>query len=376
MPQWDSNDPEFINHMSENDRLGLEGVFNEKDLPLLIRRQGMADWRDGVVRILDRRALPHHERYVDCSSVEEVAICIEDMVIQGAFSLSIAAGYGLALAVVDETGSDCRTRLHAASERLKKTRPTGLALQRMLAACMVAAEDALVAGESPIQAILATVDRGAAALARQGYETGRIACELLPDNATILTHCFPDRSYAYMLVEAKRTGKTLRVIASETRPYLQGARLTSFCAQQAGAEVNVITDGMGGFLMRRGEIDAFVTAADRVCMDGTVCNKVGTYQYALAAQANEVPYYVLRQSGPDVESADESGVEVEFRDGEEVVNICGTRTAPSGVEGLYPAFDITPASLVAKIITDRGAFQAAEIAAYVDAPPFVTDAVV
>jgi methylthioribose-1-phosphate isomerase len=140
--------------------------------------------------------------------------------------------------------------------------------------------------------------------------------------------------------------------------------------------VNVITDGMGGFLMRRGEIDAFVTAADRVCMDGTVCNKVGTYQYALAAQANGLPYYVLRQSGPDVESADESDVEVEFRDGEEVVNIGGTRIAPSGVEGLYPAFDITPASLVTKIITDRGAFPAPEIASYVDASPFVTDAVV
>jgi len=375
MPQWDNNDPEFISHMSENDRLGLEGVFVEKDLPLLIRRQGMADWCDGVVRILDRRALPHEERYVDCETVDQVAVCIEDMVIQGAFSLSIAAGYGLALAA-NETGSDCQARLQAATERLKRTRPTGLALHRMLAACMAAAEKALAASQPPIEAILATVDRGAAALARQGYETGRIVCELLPDNATILTHCFPDRSYAYMLVEAKRTGKTLRVIASETRPYLQGARLTSFCAQQAGAEVNVITDGMGGFLMRRGEVDAFVTAADRVCMDGAVCNKVGTYQYALAAQANGLPYFVLRQSGPDVESADESGVEVEFRDGEEVVNIGGTRTAPSGVEGLYPAFDITPADLVTKIITDRGAFLATEIASYIHAPPFVTDAVV
>ncbi len=362
--------------MSENDRLGLEGVFVEKDLPLLIRRQGMADWCDGVVRILDRRALPHDERYVDCSSVEEVAICIEDMVIQGAFSLSIAAGYGLALAAVDLAGSDVRSSLQAAADRLKRTRPTGLALHRMMAACMVAADAALDAGQSPADAILATVDRGAAALARQGYETGRIACELLTDGATILTHCFPDRSYAYMLVEARRTGKTLRVIASETRPYLQGARLTSLCALQAGFEASVITDGMGGFLMRRGEIDAFVTAADRVCMDGTVCNKVGTYQYALAARANGLPYYVLRQSGPDVESADESSVEVEFRDGEEVVSIGGKRTAPGGVDGLYPAFDITPAELVSKIITDRGAFAAPEIASYVDASPFISDAVV
>ncbi len=362
--------------MTSNDRLGLEGVFAEKELPLLIRRQGMADWHDGMVRILDRRALPHEERYVDCENVEEVAVCIEDMVIQGAFSLSIAAGYGLALAAADDQASDCRKRLHLASERLKKTRPTGLALHRMMAACMAAATGALNASQSPHQAILDTVNRGAAALARQGYETGRIACELLPGDATILTHCFPDRSYVYMLVEAKRTGKNFRVIASETRPYLQGARLTALCAQQAGFEVHVITDGMGGFLMRRGEIDVFVTAADRVCMDGAVCNKVGTYQYALAAAANSLPYYVLRQSGPDVESANESCVEVEFRDGEEVVNIGGTRSAPVGVDGLYPAFDVTPPDLVTKIITDRGVFPAAEIASYLDASPFVTDAAV
>jgi len=362
--------------MTETDRTGLEGVFAEKDLPLLIRRQGMAEWRDGVVRILDRRALPHAERYVDCESVEEVARCIEDMVIQGAFSLSIAAGYGLLLAVQDGADSDQRMKLVAASERLKKTRPTGLALRRMMSACLKAAEDASAAGQSPDEAILATVNRGAAALARQGHETGRIACELLPDDATILTHCFPDRSYAYMLVEARRTGKKLRVIASETRPYLQGARLTSLCAMQAGFEVKVITDGMGGFLMRRGEIDALVTAADRVCMDGTVCNKIGTYQYALAASANELPYYVLRQSGPDVESADESDVEVEFRDGEEIVRLGDSRSAPAAVQGHYPAFDITPPDLVSKIVTDRGAFPAADIASYVDATPFVTDAVV
>jgi methylthioribose-1-phosphate isomerase len=364
--------------MASNDRLGLEGVFVEDELPLLIRRQGMADWCDGVVRILDRRALPHEERYVDCSRVEDVARCIEDMVIQGAFSLSVAAGYGLALATEARAGGNDQdfAALEKGCARLLKTRPTGLALHRMLAACLDAARAAIERGDSPCEAILATVDRAAAALARQGYQTGRTACELLADGATVLTHCFPDRSYAYMLVEARRIGKTINVIASETRPYLQGARLTALCAIQAGCDVKVITDGMGGFLMRRGQVDAFVTAADRVCMDGTVCNKVGTYQYALAAHANGVPYFVLRQSGPDVESANESAVEVEFRDGEEIVNIGGVRSAPAGVGGLYPAFDCTPPELVTRIVTDRGAFRAHDIAAYVDAEPFVRDAVV
>lgn len=361
--------------MNYEDRLGLEGEFPENELPLLIRRQGMADWCDGVVRILDRRALPHDERYVDCDNVEDVARCIEDMVIQGAFSLSIAAGYGLALATRKSTKDTQMDDVRLAAGRLLNSRPTGLALQRMLAACLIAAQNAADADQDIRAAILATVEKAAAALARQGYQTGRTACNLLDDGATVLTHCFPDRSYAYMLVEAKRIGKTINVIASETRPYLQGARLTSLCALQAGSNVQVITDGMGGFLMRRGEIDAFVTAADRVCMDGTVCNKVGTYQHALAAKANGLPYFVLRQSGPDTESADESAVDVEFRNGEDIVNFAGVRTAPVGVSGLYPAFDCTPPELVTKIVTDRGAFAAHDIAAYVDADPYVHDAV-
>ena len=358
--------------MRNNNRLGLEGVFEEAELPLLIRRQGMADWRDGGVRILDRRALPHEERYVNCTTVADVAMCIEDMVIQGAFSLSIASGYGLALAA----GSQNMTELEVASSRLLKTRPTGLALHRMQAACMSAARTAQAAGGNLQASILDVVDGAAATLAKQGYKTGRNACALLEDGSTILTHCFPDRSFAYLLVEARRTGIKLKVIASETRPYLQGARLTSLCAQQAGFDVRVITDGMSGFLMQRGEIDVFVTAADRVCMDGTVCNKIGTYQHALAARANKRPYLVLRQSGPDTESADVSAVEVEYRDGEEVVSIAGNRTSPIGVEGLYPAFDCTPPELVTRIVTDRGAFRAAEVSRYVDVEPYVRDAVV
>lgn len=366
------------NNATSSERLGLEGVFPEHELPLPIRRQGMADWDDGRVRILDRRALPQEERYVDCETVEDVARCIEDMVIQGAFSLSIAAGYGLALSA-GTMGANKEQDLKTLEEscvRLGNTRPTGLALQRMLAACLSTARVALERGESVQASILAIVDQAAATLARQGYETGRRACELLADGATILTHCFPDRSYVYLLVEARRTGKTINVIASETRPYLQGARLTSYCADQAGFDAKVITDGMGGYLMRRGEIDAFVTAADRVCMDGTVCNKIGTYQYALAANANGVPYYALRQSGPDIESADESSVEVEFRDGEEIVNIDGVRRAPAGVTGLYPAFDCTPPELVTRIVTDRGVFRSNDISDYVDAEPFVHDAIV
>ncbi|MBL4836957.1 MAG: hypothetical protein JKY34_05205 [Kordiimonadaceae bacterium] len=213
-------------------------------------------------------------------------------------------------------------------------------------------------------------------MAKQGYETGKNICDLLPDGATILTQCFPDRSYVYLLMETKRRKKNITVICSETRPYLQGARLTALCANQAGFETHVITDGMGELLMRQGKIDAFVTAADRVCMDGTVCNKVGTYQYALAARANNLPYYTLRQSGPDVTSLTEADIEIEYRNGDEIIYWAGQRMAPEGVTGLYPSFDITPAELVTKIITDKGVYEPRNIASYVSAPQVVAGAIV
>jgi methylthioribose-1-phosphate isomerase len=359
----------------EDPQLGWEGVFANESIPLPMRRAGMAQWQGDHVRMLDRRQLPLNEVYLQLKSTEEVATAIKDMAIQGAFSISIAAGYGLALCAAVGVADDTQ-KLQSAAQRLIQTRPTGLAIARMMKACLSAAEQAVVDGLSIQATIVSLVDQAATALAKQGYETGKNACDLLDDGATILTHCFPDRSYVYLLMETARRGKSINVICSETRPYLQGARLTALCAQQAGFKTRVITDGMGGLLMRQGEVDAFVTAADRVCMDGTVCNKVGTYQYALAANANNLPYYTLRQSGPDKESASEADIEVEYRDGEEIVNWAGVRTAPIGVEGYYPSFDITPPQLVTKIITDRGIFDSNKIAQYLDTIEKIPGAIV
>jgi methylthioribose-1-phosphate isomerase len=126
----------------------------------------------------------------------------------------------------------------------------------------------------------------------------------------------------------------------------------------------VITDGSGGLLMRRQLVQAFLTAADRVCLDGTICNKIGTYAHALAAHANRIPYYVLRQSGPDFESAGEDDIEIEFRDGTSVLEFMGIATSVSGVDAIYPAFDVTPPDLVTKIVTDQGAFDPRAIDSY------------
>jgi methylthioribose-1-phosphate isomerase len=357
-------------------QLGLEGIFEEQVIPLPMRRAGMAEWHGDHVRILDRRDLPLKESYVNCYAAADVARAIKDMVIQGAYSISIAAGYGLALSAPENSDASSLRSLEAEAEQLITTRPTGLALNRMMLACLKAAHEAVTCGDNIREAMLALVDRGAATLARQGYETGKNACDLIADGATILTHCFPDRSFVYLLLETARRNKSINVICSETRPYLQGARLSALCSHHIGFSTRVITDGMGGFLMRDGQIDVFITAADRVCMDGTVCNKIGTYQYALAAKANNLPYYTLRQSGPDRESKTEADIKVEYRDGEEIVHFAGVRTAPVGVEGLYPAFDIVPPELVSRIITDRGAYSASGIKEYIHTPSIVRDTVV
>ncbi|MBM3599926.1 MAG: S-methyl-5-thioribose-1-phosphate isomerase [Alphaproteobacteria bacterium] len=358
------------------DRLGLDGEYREAELPLLIRRAGMAEWTGDRVRILDRKHLPHDERYLDCLTVEDVARAIETMTIQGAFTLSIAAGYGLALATPDRPLANLDEQVDLAAQRLGRTRPTGLALKRMLAAASAAAKDAARAGSNPRQAVIDIADRAAAALARQALATARHANSLLRNGDEILTHCFADRSFVYTLLEARRTGKQLHVFCSETRPYLQGARLTAPSVLQAGHRATVISDGMGGFLMQQGRVAAFLTAADRVCLDGTICNKVGTYQYAVSARTNNTPYYVLRQSGPDPESHDAKDIHIEYRDEESMLSYNGTRTAPEGVRGLYPAFDITAGEFVRSIVTDRGVFAPGNIRDYFAAPPSVPDAVV
>lgn len=353
--------------------LGLEGIYEESELPLLVRRSGMVEWDEGIVRILDRRKLPHAEEHIECRSTEDVAVAIEGMVVQGAFTSAIAAGYGLAL--WPKQKQDVGAEINSNALRLIDTRPTGLALRRMVTACLAASQAAIESGVDPAQHIVATVDQAATNLAQQGWKTGQRIASLLEDGSTILTHCFPDRSYVYMLMEAAKAGKNLKIICSETRPYLQGARLTSLCAQQAGFDTALISDGMGGFLMRRGDIDVLITAADRVCMDGTICNKIGTYQYALAANTHNIPYYVLRQSGPDLESANEDDIDIEERSGDALLYSGNERVAPEGVCGIYPSFDITPPELIHRIVTDRGVFAPSEISSYAKATSFISHSI-
>jgi methylthioribose-1-phosphate isomerase len=192
---------------------------------------------------------------------------------------------------------------------------------------------------------------------------GEHAAALIPDGATVLTHCWAESYITETMAAVLRAGKRVDAICTETRPYLQGARLTSESLAEMGVPTRLITDGMAAHLMSRGDITHFVTAADRITMDGHVVNKVGTLQIAISAHAFDIPYVALVQA-PDRQAPTADAVEMEDRDGDEVLHCLGRRTASHRVTGIYPAFDITPPRYVRTVVTDRGRFSPQDLASY------------
>jgi methylthioribose-1-phosphate isomerase len=242
-----------------------------------------------------------------------------------------------------------------AARRLVATRPTNNGIRDVVAELLAVAE----AGGD--------VEAAAAELAeryRAGYRAlGEHAAPLIPDGATVLTHCWADAYLTETVAAVLRSGKRIAAICTETRPYLQGARLTAESLAEMGVPTRLITDGMAAHLMSRGEVTTFVTGADRVTMDGAVVNKIGTLQIAVAAQAFGVPFVALVQA-PDRHAATADDVELEDRDGDEVLHCLGRRTASTRVTGVYPAFDVTPPRFVSVVVTDRGRFAPADVGSY------------
>ncbi|MER7011807.1 s-methyl-5-thioribose-1-phosphate isomerase [Saccharopolyspora sp. NPDC000359] len=314
---------------------------------------------DGV-HILDRRVFPFEHHWVHARTVDEVAVAIEDMVTQSSGPY-FAVLWGMVLAARETAGADpdaARKHLQAAGERLISTRPTNdqprKAVQWVLSA-VAGAEDVAAAA-------LAGARAGDADYRRRSQEMGRAGARLLPQDARVLTHCWGDL-YLVGLVEALlESGKRFSFVCTETRPYLQGARLTAHTLAEMGVETTLVTDAMPASLMRAGEIDALVTASDRVTMDGHVINKVGTLQHAVAARTFGVPFHALCHA-PDPRSATGADVPIEYRDGAEVLRTLGRRSATDLVRGLYPAFDVTEPRFVTTVVTDRGAFAPDELAA-------------
>lgn len=346
----------------------MNGILNEdENLPLLIHPDRWMTLAEDRLLILDRRKLPRVIEFLPCRDYEAVARSIEEMVVQGAVDLAIAAGYGLVLEArrnrLDSSQKQIEG-LRQAATRLTATRPTGAHLARMMKDLLAAGLEALHTGGDPFQAILHSLrskieERDAAA-----QRTGRFGATVLADGDSVMTHCFAATALLYMFKSAKEEGKSLQVYSTETRPYLQGQRLTSFSINQLGIPVTQITDGMPAHCMSRGLINKVVTAADRVALDGSAANKVGTLQYAIAAHYHRIPFYILGYRGPDPDTPNGAAIPIEERDPEEITSFAGVKIAADGVKGFYPAFDVTPPTLISGIITDRGIFPAHLISNY------------
>jgi methylthioribose-1-phosphate isomerase len=312
-----------------------------------------------AVRILDRRVFPFERSWVTCRGVEDVAKAIEDMVTQSLGPPFAAAG-GMVLAARAAGSLDV---VAEAARRLVATRPTNNGIRDVVAELLAAATAAATAGVP----LGSAVEEAAAALAeryRAGYRAlGEHAAPLIPDGATVLTHCWADAYLTETVAAVLRSGRRISAICTETRPYLQGARLTAESLAEMGVPTRLVTDGMPAHLMSRGEVTVFVSGADRVTMDGAVVNKIGTLSIAVSAHAFGVPFVALVQA-PDRQAATAADVELEDRDGDEVLHALGRRTASTRVTGVYPAFDVTPPRFVSVVVTDRGRFAPADVASY------------
>jgi len=323
---------------------------------------------DAVV-LLDQRRLPRDERYLRCADVESLAQAIESLAVRGAPAIGCAAAFGLALAARQAQASDLAT-LHgavvAAAERLARTRPTAVnlfwALGRMRAALDAACA---AAGAVPAQ-VRAQLVAEAQAIHDEDIAAcramGRHGLALVPEGARILTHCnagaLATAGYgtALGLVRAAHeAGRRISVLADETRPFLQGARLTAWELARDGIPVTVVTDAMPAHLMRRGEIDLVVVGADRIAANGDVANKIGTYGLAVLAREHRIPFYVAApRSTIDLATASGDAIPIEERGRAEVACLGGVELLPEGVPVRHPAFDVTPARLVSAIVTEAG----------------------
>ncbi|NPU83448.1 MAG: s-methyl-5-thioribose-1-phosphate isomerase [Syntrophaceae bacterium] len=324
--------------------------------PLLLHLENNVYLEGDRLVLVDRRRLPREIVRVSCPDHEAVARAIEDMVVQGAGDIAVTAGYGLYLAAreTERRGDrDSRAFLDKAAARLKATRPTGYHLAALL--------DRLLGklaenpdGPPPAEKILSFLQSVLDRQRRISEDTGRHAEKLLADREAILTHCFAGGALLYMLRFAREKGKDIRVLCTETRPYLQGARLTAWSISQMGIPVTLITDNMAAHCMSRGMVQKVFTAADRVALDGTVANKVGTLQLAICADRYCIPFWVLAYGGPDRRTARGEDIPIEERDPTEVLTFRGIPITGEDVNGYYPAFDLTPRELVTGIVTSRG----------------------
>lgn len=339
-------------------------------LAWMLRFENIAWYEDGKVRILDRRIYPVEVRFEECSDHREVALAIKNMVTQSAGPY-VAAAMGMALAAHECKGrpeAEQIAYLEAAADTIAHARPTtAKRMEKIVGSCVEEAKKSLAEGVGDVSEV---VKEHAIYQNNVRYErigrVGKNLAALFPEHGAIMTQCFAETIVGQMLKEARLQGKDIRIFCPETRPYFQGSRLTATVCHDMGFDTTVITDNMPGFVMKNEGIDLFTSAADVICGDGHVVNKVGTYQISIAARYHDIPYYVT--GAPDQGHPTVDTVKIEMREPSFVLQAMGTQTANKDVKGYYPAFDITPPELVKGVVTDQGVFSPYKLADYVADP--------
>jgi methylthioribose-1-phosphate isomerase len=324
------------------------------------------EWAGDRLRLLDQRRLPAEVVFRDCRTAEDAAEAIRNMTVRGAPAIGVTAAFGVVLEALRSGTSEpsgLLAELDAAGESLRSSRPTAVNLAWAVERVLAAAEKAFPDG---IEGIRTAVLREAGALAAEDVETcrrmGRHGLALVPDGARILHHCNTGALAAVdygtalgVIRAAHESGKRVHVFVDETRPRLQGARLTAWELGRLGIPYTLIADGAAAFAMKRLGVDLCIVGCDRVAANGDTANKIGTYHLALAARAHGVPFYVACPASTlDPGCPTGEGIRIEERDSTEITVIGGTRIAPEDAAVWNPAFDVTPAELITAFITDRG----------------------
>jgi methylthioribose-1-phosphate isomerase len=334
-------------------------------------------WEPGAVCLIDQTKLPHAIETVRCRTVAEVAQAIRAMIVRGAPAIGVTAAYGMALIAEQsqQSGPALLDDLTAAKATLDAARPTAVNLRwatdRMFdAARRLLADDSTL---SPAAQLLAEAhairDEDEAmchAIGEHGAALLRPAHSAESSRAVqVLTHCnaggLATAGYGTALAPIKTAhsqGRQIHVLVDETRPFLQGARLTAWELQDAGIAQTLITDSMAGYFMRRGDVDCVIVGADRIVANGDVANKIGTYSLAVLAQAHGLPFYVAAPTSTiDLSLSSGDDIPIEQRDPDEVTHLAGMALAPAGVQAAHPAFDVTPHHLITAIITEQGVLE-------------------
>jgi methylthioribose-1-phosphate isomerase len=321
-------------------------------------------YREGrALRLLDQRLLPANEAWLELETAPEIALAIREMAVRGAPAIGVAAAYGAAFSMRSGKTTPPAERFATARHLLGSTRPTAV---NLFAALSRLARRFEAESDREPQLIESALIEEADALAAEDIEAcrriGMFGAALLPSPATVLTHCnagaLATAGYGTALGVIRGAvagGKTVRVLAGETRPYLQGARLTAWELAREGIPVEVITDSMAGHFLSKGEIAAVIVGADRIAANGDTANKIGTYSLAVLAKENQVPFYVAApMTTLDLLCPDGSAIPIEERSSGEVLSMAGQSIAPPGVFARYVAFDVTPARYITAIVTDQG----------------------